>query len=809
MLIVFSALLLQIPPTAHAAGSRAVYVEAPASWGKVMCYLWNDAGAHTAWPGTEMTHVKDRIYRFDAPDEMINIIFNNAGGSQTADLVIPGENKIYRMASSSTFGTWNDYNEEASTPTEPTTPEAPKTVYFKAPQSWGSVYCYVWNSSGNLQAWPGTAMVHVSDDIYTMEVPGKFENIIFNNKTSQTANLAIPGNNFIFIPRSSSGSQITGTWYLYSIYEPPTEPVCPSTKGSTIYFEAPDDWQTPFIYSSKTDSGTPAAGTAMEKVSENIYSYTLEDDFFWFVFSDNGSQQTTFINYAGNSMIYSYADKTWSPYQSPPASDTIPILFKRPESWGDVTPYAYYWNGINVPKSWPGYDMEHFSEDFYIIDIPSEYTNIVFSNPDTHQQSIDTFITGNDNHIFIFNGGQIKSSKASQGYAYTGTWELSDRTSPPFEVYKADRYLNTTALWRDIFTLDMPYKLIDDAAASDGLYNDLTSLYQKITNNKFRGHPEYFYEIVITDIIVQKCKTSDFVSGLQSVEEDSAYTLTKILSKLIKIDASQTLNEVKLSSVDPALIKAAIQDYEDTIDLADSAKILTALKSSLNTVGDLIETLSKYSAIARISEERQAVIHRISEICTNTDMKLALSNIEQMFHSSPADQFILAFQKTADQIFWNYLEKIVTTSFSSLGILSLAKDVGVLLSDGLFATGNISETYLQIHAVTEFERLLKVVALELKSSYHDSFQEQDAALFNEATELAFDTMDYGIDLTRIYVDSVLQDNIASWVDHYFGGKNEETHKKFTSFINTCKIIVNGCQEKASLYWGDYKAQYHV
>lgn len=114
--------------------------------------------------------------------------------------------------------------------------------------------------------------------------------------------------------------------------------------------------------------------------------------------------------------------------------------------------------------------------------------------------------------------------------------------------------------------------------------------------------------------------------------------------------------------------------------------------------------------------------------------------------------------------------KIVTTAYQPLGILSLAKDVGVLLSDGLFATGNISETYLQIHAVTKFDKLLKEVTLELKSSYVSTLQEQDALLLNNAIEMVYDTTDYGINLTRIYTDSVLQDNIASWVDSILGGK---------------------------------------
>lgn len=60
-----------------------------------------------------------------------------------------------------------------------------------------------------------------------------------------------------------------------------------------------------------------------------------------------------------------------------------------------------FWNGSDVPTLWPGYEMEHFNDDLYIIQVPAKYTNIVFSNPETHQQTVDISITDNNNHILF------------------------------------------------------------------------------------------------------------------------------------------------------------------------------------------------------------------------------------------------------------------------------------------------------------------------------------------------------------------------------------------------------------------------
>lgn len=135
--------------------------------------------------------------------------------------------------------------------------------------------------------------------------------------------------------------------------------------------------------------------------------------------------------------------------------------------------------------------------------------------------------------------------------------------------------------------------------------------------------------------------------------------MLKILSKLIKLEAGQTLKDISISSVDPALINTALQNYEKAtgIAAADTISIFTSLRSHLKTLKDFIDNFSKYSAVSRVSKEKQTIIHRISEKCTIPEMKTALNHMEQMFSSSPYEQFLLAFQNSADKIFWDYLEK--------------------------------------------------------------------------------------------------------------------------------------------------------
>ena len=87
-----------------------------------------------------------------------------------------------------------------------------KDIYFRNDQNWsGTINAYAWNAAGPvLGTWPGTAMTDQGNNIFHIQVLEDAQNIIFNNGSSQTANLTIPtdGRNIY----SSSG------WTVYATY---------------------------------------------------------------------------------------------------------------------------------------------------------------------------------------------------------------------------------------------------------------------------------------------------------------------------------------------------------------------------------------------------------------------------------------------------------------------------------------------------------------------------------------------------------------------------------------------------------------
>ncbi len=85
------------------------------------------------------------------------------------------------------------------------------TVYVKVPSTYGVPNCYMWNSASDQDvAWPGTKMTFVEDGIYSYTPSKSFANVIFNNGSSQTADLVYPGAGMLY-------DLSMGTWSEYSV----------------------------------------------------------------------------------------------------------------------------------------------------------------------------------------------------------------------------------------------------------------------------------------------------------------------------------------------------------------------------------------------------------------------------------------------------------------------------------------------------------------------------------------------------------------------------------------------------------------
>ncbi len=97
---------------------------------------------------------------------------------------------------------------EPTEATEATTQPEKNYVYFKNTSNWSTVNIYVWSTTDTTyMKWPGQAMESIGNNTYRFELPDGVEYAIFNNGSTQTSDLKIPGANMIYS---------NGQWSSYS-----------------------------------------------------------------------------------------------------------------------------------------------------------------------------------------------------------------------------------------------------------------------------------------------------------------------------------------------------------------------------------------------------------------------------------------------------------------------------------------------------------------------------------------------------------------------------------------------------------------
>ncbi len=81
-----------------------VYVDNAANWADVYCYTW-DTNPYVSWPGEKMAKDEDTgYYYYDIPKNFVNVIFNNGGSAQSADLEAPTADAVVYNNSTKAWG---------------------------------------------------------------------------------------------------------------------------------------------------------------------------------------------------------------------------------------------------------------------------------------------------------------------------------------------------------------------------------------------------------------------------------------------------------------------------------------------------------------------------------------------------------------------------------------------------------------------------------------------------------------------------------------------------------------------------------
>lgn len=149
------------------------------------------------------------------------------------------------------------------------------TVYFQAPEDWGSVYCYAWKNGGGQGnengTWPGLVMENVSGNIYRYTFTGGFSKLVFSdngNNQTQTPDLDFPGDGMMYVYASKEWTRYTG--------EEVTPPPAPS--GELVEdpsFESGSGFWTYVTGMERTPERSHSGGTSVQSNARGLNGVAL------------------------------------------------------------------------------------------------------------------------------------------------------------------------------------------------------------------------------------------------------------------------------------------------------------------------------------------------------------------------------------------------------------------------------------------------------------------------------------------------------------------------------------------------------
>ena len=410
--------------------TRVYFDNTQYKWGDVYTYIYDESTGETlenqAWPGEKMTYDQATgLYVADAPDGLENgyVMFNAGKGSSNRypgdgeqGLALNGTNMIFSYGNK-----WEPYNGQVVDPTSPTNPVDPTqtiTVFFdNSSSNFATPYIYYWVGATDVgeHVWPGVAMTKFKDNVWMATIPKENDMCIFsNNGGSQTDNLNIPGDDYIFAG---------GYWSTYK--DAPTDP--PVTDPIPT-----DPPVTDPIPTDPTPSGLMIGDVDLDK--EITIRDATEVQLFVAKFTEllgnkykvgdtNGDDNVNIRDATNIQMFVAHfnipdskvgqyiggdnpvvpTDPVTNPTEpTTEADDTITVYFKNTANWSQV--YIHYWKSTTDTTVWPGVKMNHVTDNIYSYDVPNTMTGVIFNN-NSGVQTGDLTMPTVDGKIFDFNAG--------------------------------------------------------------------------------------------------------------------------------------------------------------------------------------------------------------------------------------------------------------------------------------------------------------------------------------------------------------------------------------------------------------------
>lgn len=357
------------------------------------------------------------------------------------------------------------------------------------------------------------------------------------------------------------------------------------------------------------------------------------------------------------------------------------------------------------------------------------------------------------------------------------------------------------------------------SALSNKEYIDIT---------KFENHPEYYYQTVLFESLMQTKMDDDYLAALAGQILNSSIDA---LSYYVSFDANfnnyedalkQKLNtamtDFSIDSVQYNRLKDYYGQYCEQIASYKTMKgIYDLVVEADGTIEDFFTALSNYSSICMVSDESIAALQYLKaqlENSTNAEDQYildAVTNVISSFERTMSEQLLLNCMGTAKDLLWSVFWAAIEDAFPQMLAMDIANftiDTGLALSNVFFPTTISADSYCKIYADYAIETVTRKALNDAYTSYAQNPTEELASITVGLYDLLGYTYAHEIEVASVLSEQLHKDGLINGLKNLFKGKNMDTYEyeqacieAYEAYLNEIKAVKIGAQTEYGLSVG--------
>ena len=327
---------------------------------------------------------------------------------------------------------------------------------------------------------------------------------------------------------------------------------------------------------------------------------------------------------------------------------------------------------------------------------------------------------------------------------------------------------------------------------------------------KFENHPEYYYQTVLFESIMQTKLNDDYWSALTSqigqvsldavsyyVKYDANFTS---YDKILKQKLNTTMTDFSVDSVQYKRLSDYYGQYCNQLKTYDTVKDIYDLTVKADgTVEDFFNALSNYACIYNATEEIISALEYLKlhlEGSANEEdqyILTAVNNILASLDRTLNEQLVLNCLGTAKDLLWGVFWAAISDAFPgalALDIASFTIDSGLALSNVFFPTTISSDSYCKLYADYAIEVVTREAFKKAYTSYSTDPSDELATITVGLYDLLGYTYAHEIEVAAVLSEQLHKDGLINGLKNLFSSKNINTYKYEQDCIKAYEAYLN-------------------